>query len=376
MGPASKYIGLMTGTSLDGIDAALVRFDGNTPHCLAAHTEPYPSDLRDALLELSQPEADVATMMELDVRLGRLYATEVKRLLSRARISAEQVVAIGSHGQTIRHVPASKYPSTLQIGDPNIVAQLTGITTVTDFRRRDVAAGGQGAPLVPAFHDAVFRQPGENRVILNIGGIANVTVLPGEKELPVGGFDTGPGNILMDGWAARHLGLPQDQDGGWAASGRVDPQLLKEMLSDPFFRQPPPRSTGREHFNQRWLEARQPAGKLPPEDVAATLCELTATTIADAIRHQAGDTERIIVCGGGVHNATLMNRLEQLLAPCTVESSARHGVDPDRVEAIAFAWLARQTLTGGAGNLPSVTGAREPAVLGAIYPGTGKHQPG
>lgn len=368
------YIGLMSGTSLDGVDAALVEFGGDTPSCVAAHTEPYPSSLRDALLELCQPQANLDRMMLLDVQLGRLYAREVERLLARAGVSAQDIEAIGSHGQTIRHLPGSEHPSTLQIGDPNIVAQLTGITTVADFRRRDMAAGGQGAPLVPAFHKAVFQRQGENRVILNIGGIANVTVLPGSDQQPVSGFDTGPGNILMDGWAARHLGTPLDEGGCWADSGTVVPEALNEMLRDPFFRQPPPKSTGREYFNQTWLHARPAVMELAPEDVAATLCELTATSIADAIRRLAPGTERIIVCGGGVHNETLMRRLKLLADPCRVETSAKHGVEPDWVEAVAFAWLARQTLNGRSGNLPSVTGAGKQTVLGGIYPGAEKRR--
>ncbi len=366
------YIGLMTGTSLDGIDAVLVEFGDAVPRCLAAHTEPYHPHLRKALLELCQSRSSIERMMELDIRLGRMYAREVNRLLTLAGISAGDVTAIGSHGQTIRHLPGGDCPATLQIGDPNTVAQLTGITTVADFRRRDMAAGGEGAPLVPAFHDAIFRRPGEHRVVVNIGGIANVTLLPGDGGKPVGGFDTGPGNILMDAWAARHLGVPQDEGGGWAAGGRVDPRLLELMLGDPFFHRPPPKSTGRDHFNPAWLDQWRRTAELPPQDVAATLCELTATTIASAIRRHAPATGRIIVCGGGVHNGTLMQRLRRLAAPRRVESSAKHGVDPDRVEAIAFAWLARRTLKGEAGNLPPVTGAGDPAVLGGIYPGAGR----
>ncbi len=361
------YIGLMSGTSLDGVDAVLVKFDRNRPSCIVAHTEPYTATLRDALLELCQPDATVGKMMELDVQLGKLYAQQIRQLLVTAGVPPPQVKAIGSHGQTIYHRPNHEHPSTLQIGDPNIIAHHTGITTVADFRRRDMAAGGQGAPLVPVFHEAVFRQQGENRIVVNIGGISNITILADTSEQPVAGFDTGPGNVLMDGWAARHLKKPMDKDGAWAASGKVDMELLIEMLRDPFFRQPPPKSTGREYFNHNWLQAHARVSTLAPEDVAATLCELTASCITTAIHQQAPRTTRILVCGGGVHNSTLLHRLEKLAAPSIVESSITSGIDPDWVEATAFAWLARQTLEGLPGNLPSVTGAEQSVVTGGIY---------
>ncbi len=361
------YIGLMSGTSLDGVDAALVEFSGNTPSCIAAHTEPYPTTLRNALLRLCQPDASIEQMMELDVQLGEIYAHQVNQLLTTAGIPPHQVEAIGSHGQTICHRPESNHPSTLQIGDPNIIAYRTGITTVADFRRRDMAAGGQGAPLVPAFHQAVFQQNRENRVVVNIGGISNITILPGHATQPVSGFDTGPGNVLLDSWAARHLKRPMDKGGAWAASGKVDTELLTEMLNDPFFRQAPPKSTGREYFNLAWLQALTRTSTLAPADVAATLCKLTASCISAAIHRYAPGTTEIIVCGGGIHNKTLMAQLEKLAAPAKVESSLTHGIDPGWVEAIAFSWLARQTLRHQPGNLPSVTGAEQPVVLGGIY---------
>ncbi len=361
------YIGLMSGTSLDGVDVALVTFDGNTPSCIAAHTEPYPAPLRDALLNLCQPGATIEKMMELDIQLGEVYAQLVCQLLAETGISPHQVEAIGSHGQTICHRPECSHPSTLQIGDPNIIAHRTGITTIADFRRRDMAAGGQGAPLVPAFHQAVFQHNKENRVVVNIGGISNITILPANNTRPVSGFDTGPGNVLLDGWASRHLKCPMDKDGAWAANGRVDTGLLAEMLNDPFFRHPPPKSTGREYFNLAWLQSHPQTSKLPPVHVAATLCKLTAGSVTAAIHHHAPGTEHIIVCGGGIHNKTLMTQLKKLAAPARVESSLAHGIDPDWVEAIAFSWLARQTLKGQPGNLPSVTGADQAVVLGGIY---------
>ncbi len=368
--PAQQlYAGLMSGTSMDGVDAVLVRFAADSPSCLAAHTAPYPPDLRDTLLELCRPGATIDRMLELDVQLGELYADRIRQLLEHAGVPPAEVTAIGSHGQTIRHLPAGRQRTTLQIGDPNIIAQRTGITTVADLRRRDMAAGGQGAPLVPAFHEALFRRAGESRVIVNIGGMANITVLPGDSEQPVSGFDTGPGNVLLDGWAARHLGTPLDEGGAWAASGTVDQTLLTEMLRDPFLLRPPPKSTGREYFSQEWLRGFPRVATLAPMDVAATLCELTATSIMAGIRQQTLAPARIIVCGGGVHNRTLMERLAQLADPCPVESSAEHGTDPDLVEAMAFAWLARQTMNGRPGSVASVTGAREPVLLGGIYPG-------
>ncbi len=361
------YIGLMSGTSLDGVDAVLVAFDGNTPCCIAAHTEPYPTTLRNALLELCRPDATVKEMMELDVQLGRLYAQQIQQLLANTGVSPQQIEAIGTHGQTIHHRPDTRYPSTLQIGDPNLIAHHTGITTIADFRRRDMAAGGQGAPLVPAFHRAVFQQNGEDRVVVNIGGISNITILPGDASQPVCGFDTGPGNVLLDSWAARHQNCPMDKDGAWAASGSPNQELLTQLLDDPFFQLPPPKSTGREYFNQTWLLTHTLVNMLPPADIAATLCKLTASCITTAIRHHAPETTRIIICGGGIHNKTLIAQLEKLAAPAVVESSERYGIEPDWVEAVAFAWLARQTMEEQPGNLPSVTGATQPVVLGGIY---------
>ncbi len=364
---AALFIGLMSGTSLDGVDIVLAELDQDTLSIIASSTEPYSASLRSALLALNRPDATLEQMLELDVRLGELYAQQVLQMLRTSGIPSSRVAAIGNHGQTIRHHPTGKWRTTLQIGDPNIIAQRTGIATVADFRRRDMAAGGQGAPLVPAFHRAQFHCQGENRVVVNIGGISNITILPGDERRPVTGFDTGPGNLLMDGWAERHLGEPMDKDGAWAARGQENHALLRQLLDDPFFRLPPPKSTGRDHFNLKWLDAQTGIDALPTADVAATLCRFTAETVASAIRRHAPETERVIVCGGGVHNLTLMKKLRDALSPIPVESSAEFGMDPDWVEAAAFAWLAKQTLEGNPGNLPSVTGARDTVVLGGIY---------
>ena len=371
--PAERelFVGLMSGTSLDGIDAVLARFGTDpVPTLLASHRHPIPADLRSELAILTRPgEDELRRMARADVRFGRLLAEAACALLEAAGTAGESIRAIGSHGQTLRHWPDGETPTTLQIGDPNIIAQRTGITTVADFRRRDMAAGGQGAPLVPAFHQAVLRQPGENRAILNIGGIANLTLLPADGTA-TRGFDTGPGNALLDAWIRRHRHQSHDADGAWAASGEVHPDLLAALLADPYFRAAPPKSTGRDHFHLDWARARWPGlDRLDPADVMATFLELTAVSIRDALQASAPATTRLLVCGGGVHNTRLMQRLQALLPAMTVESTASVGLDPDWIEAMAFAWLARETLAGRPGNLPAATGARQAVVLGAIYPG-------
>jgi anhydro-N-acetylmuramic acid kinase len=365
------YIGLMSGTSMNALDAVLVDFEPQPPRLFATHTEPLSGKLRQALLELCQlGNGEIHKMAQLDVELGRAFATVVQTLLQKSAVTADQVRAIGSHGQTIRHVPDGPVPYTLQIGDPNAIAEITGITTVADFRRRDIAAGGQGAPLVPAFHEVVFRSLAKDRVVLNIGGIANISLLPRDRSLPIRGFDTGPGNVLMDIWASIHLHRPFDEEGAWAASGTVNDKLLSLMLADPYFALDPPKSTGREYFNRVWLKRTLSAVKagLPPVDVQATLCELTAASVALAIAAFGPTTEEVLVCGGGVHNAQLVQRLQAWMTHCRLASTGEYGIAPDWVEAAAFAWLAKQTLEGKPGNVPSVTGARREVVLGAIYP--------
>jgi anhydro-N-acetylmuramic acid kinase len=364
------YIGLMSGTSVDGIDAALVSIPvGGQLSLLATHQHPFPTAVRAAIQALMQPGPnEIEREGELDVQLGRLFADAAKLLLTKAGISAASIRAIGSHGQTIRHRPHAAHPFTRQIGNPSVIVEETGITTVADFRARDLAAGGEGAPLVPAFHHWLFRKPGTNRAIVNLGGIANITWLPGVENCAVLGFDTGPGNTLLDQWVDRHRNEPYDRDGAWAASGHVQKDLLARLLADEYFAKAPPKSTGREHFNLTWLE-RQLAGKLAPEDIQATLAELTAASIAQGIKSLPDRIGEIYVCGGGSHNRHLLARLGALLPGIPVVTTEALGLDPDWVEAAAFAWLAHQTLAGHAGNLPSVTGARHPVLLGGIYLG-------
>ncbi|HWQ95218.1 MAG TPA: anhydro-N-acetylmuramic acid kinase [Gammaproteobacteria bacterium] len=363
------FIGLMSGTSMDAADAALVDFSAGKSKLIATHRTPLTAELRAALLALCVPGPnEIERMAELDARLGELFAEAALALLKKSGVSATDVQAIGSHGQTVRHQPTGPYPFSLQIGNPALIAERTGITTIADFRRADIAAGGQGAPLVPAFHNAVFRSSEHDRVVVNIGGIANITVLPKDAKQPVPGFDTGPGNVLLDAWAERHLGKRMDEDGRFAATGKMHEELLAGLLSDSYFALAPPKSTGREHFNIAWLDAALKSySKVSAQDVQATLCELTAASIADAVQKYAPVTQELLVCGGGALNAHLMQRLRARLQPCPVESTGKHGINPDWVEAIAFAWLAKQTLEGNPGNLPSVTGAKHEVVLGTIY---------
>ncbi|NIP17561.1 MAG: anhydro-N-acetylmuramic acid kinase [Xanthomonadales bacterium] len=365
------FIGLMSGTSADAVDAVLVDFGAPRLRLRGALNHPIPPDLRAELLDLNRPDRpqELERLGRLDVAMGRLFAESATALLSHCGVERDRVAAIGSHGQTIRHCPAGEAPYTLQIGDPNVIAEHTGITTVGDFRRRDVAAGGQGAPLVAAFHEVVLAADRETRVVVNIGGMANLTILPGERMRPTRGFDSGPGNVLLDHWAGRHQGRPFDERGGWARAGAVHPDLLKALLADPFFSSSPPKSTGRERFNGEWLDRVAARFHAVAVDVQATLSELTAVSIAAAVCEHAPDAARVLVCGGGIHNADLMARLERHLAPMPVESTSPHGVDPDWIEAMAFAWLARRRLDGLPGNVPSVTGARHPVVLGGLFHG-------
>ena len=365
---AGLYLGLISGTSADAIDAVLARFEP-TPHLVARLAAPYPPALRTRVLALARSDAAASLdeLGRLDVELGAAFADAALALLDQAGVAPGDVHALGSHGQTVRHGPAGPAPFTLQLGDPNVIAERTGITTVADFRRRDMAAGGQGAPLLPVLHDALFSQPGRSRVVLNLGGIANITLLGGDADHPVRGFDTGPANCLMDAWALRHRGTARDEGGAWAASGKVDVVLLGEFLSEPYFALPAPKSTGRELFNLDWLDQRLGNYRGTEVDVQATLLELSVRTIADAIAMHSRRVDDVLVCGGGAHNAALMAALRQALAPATVKSTADCGVDPDFVEATAFAWLAQRRLQGLPGNLPAVTGARGARVLGAVY---------
>lgn len=362
--PSELFVGLMSGTSLDGVDAALVSFATAQPRCLATHYRKHDEGLRSELLAIQEPGPDELRRAALLAnRLADIYADAVNALLAEAGLAATAVRAIGCHGQTVRHVPADGY--TLQLNNPARLAEKTGIAVVADFRSRDIAAGGQGAPLVPACHDALFRTPDCHRVIVNIGGIANLTDLaPGR---PTGGFDCGPGNMLLDAWAARHLGVPYDDEGRWAGQGLILETLLAQLCQHPFFASPPPKSCGREEFGSAWLD-RMLNGDERPADVQATLVALTAKTIADAITRWCGRPAELFVCGGGAHNSAIMSALLARLPGMRVGSTDMLGLPADWVEAVAFAWLAYRTLHHLPGNLPQVTGARGPRMLGAVYP--------
>jgi len=361
---AELYVGLMSGTSLDGVDAVLADLSGAQPRILASAHEPFDAALRAELLALNTPGVDEIERAALAGNLlAQCYADAVKALFSRSGKYRSTARAIGCHGQTVRHHPERGY--TVQIGNPALLAELCGMRVVADFRSRDVAAGGQGAPLVPAFHAAVFASRDESRAALNLGGIANLSWLP--RSGRVTGFDCGPGNCLLDLWAARHLGKPHDKGGKWAAGGKVAPALLERMLAEPFFARSPPKSTGRDLFNEAWL-GRMLEGDENVRSVQATLLELTARAIAHAVGRHCRSARRVIACGGGVENSALMHRLGKLLAPTVLEKSDRYGLDPQLVEATAFAWLAKQALEGKPGNLATVTGARGARVLGAVYP--------
>ena len=388
------FIGLMSGTSLDGVDGVLADWSGPRPQVLAHAHQAFGPDARLELLALNTAghnELHRAALAANEV--SRRYAEVVQRLLQATGLAAKDVSAIGAHGQTVRHQPQAFDGTgyTLQLINGALLAELTGIGTVCDLRSRDVAAGGQGAPLVPAFHAGLFGCPGQHVAVLNIGGIANLTLLPADGS--VTGFDCGPGNALMDGWCGRHTGQAFDEGGRWAATGQVDARLLQRMLQEPFFAKAPPKSTGRDLLHLSWLEQAlrseqagrtgqaERAGKArqaghadspaawAPQDVQATLAELTACCAATELRRHAPHTARLLVCGGGAFNQHLMGRLAQQLPGVAVTSTAEHGVPPDQVEALAFAWLARAYVAGLPGNLPAVTGARGPRVLGAWYPG-------
>ncbi len=361
---SEHYIGLMSGTSTDGIDAALVAFTGERADTLNALTSPYPDAFRRRLLDAARARRDsLAQIAVLDAELGALLAGAARAVAAEAGFDLEHVTAIGSHGHTLRHSPDSEPPYTWQIGDPYVIARRTGVTTVADFRRADIAAGGHGAPLAPAFHARSLSASDETRAVLNLGGIANLTVLPHDGGAVLG-FDTGPGNALMDEWIGVHRHAACDRDGEWAASGRVCQALLARLEREPYFAVAPPKSTGRELFNLEWLKPHLADGP-SPADVQATLAELTASTVGAALKAHAPGAARMLVCGGGVHNGHLLARLAAR-SGIAVQSTAEFGVDPDWMEAIAFAWLAKRTLAGLPGNLPSVTGASREVVLGAI----------
>ncbi|WP_407294865.1 anhydro-N-acetylmuramic acid kinase [Stutzerimonas zhaodongensis] len=359
------YIGVMSGTSLDGLDFALIE-QGQLATLVATHYEPMPPQLKQDLLDLCAPASDeLARAAMAEQAWAELAGTGIRKLLAKAQVESAAIRAIGSHGQTVRHEPQRGF--TIQIGHPALLAELTNISVVTDFRRRDIAAGGQGAPLVPAFHEAVFSDATRVRAVLNIGGFSNVSLLHPERATR--GFDCGPGNVLLDAWIQQHQGHPYDDGGNWALSGHINEPLLDRLLGDQFFTTQGPKSTGRELFNLPWLYAHLASfPQLAPEDVQATLLELTARSICESLLAAQPDTQDVLVCGGGVHNTVLMQRLRSLLPGCEVASTSSYGVEPDWIEAMAFAWLAHCCIEGIAANRPSVTGARGLRVLGAIYP--------
>ncbi|MEZ5598134.1 MAG: anhydro-N-acetylmuramic acid kinase [Pseudomonadales bacterium] len=360
------YLGTMTGTSVDGLDIALLDVsDGlSVPK---GQTIPLPADLSADLQRLIRGDAtdEVELLGHCDTALAEFTAIATLQFLEQLGLQPNVITAIGSHGQTIRHRPDEPYPFTLQIGDANIIAERTGITTIADFRRRDIAAGGQGAPLVPMFHQAIFSQPHERRVIVNVGGIANITRVAADE--PLAGFDTGPGNTLMDAWTQKHFGAPYDASGQWAAAGTCDASFLQELLADPYLAKHPPKSTGREYFNLDWLRRYPVARAMRPVDVQATLCQFTAQSIVRAITRYYPRTDSVIVCGGGRRNDHLMHLLTTALEPQVMPSEA-FGVDGDSLEAAAFAWLAFKRLRNEPASLPSITGTTAPRVLGVIYP--------
>ncbi len=362
---SALFLGLISGTSADGIDVALVRFDPEIK-VLATKTVAYPAQIRERLLALTAADARISLddYGAIDVAVGQCFADAALSLLAEAAVSGDAVAAIGSHGQTVRHRPEGDTPFSLQIGDPAVIAERTGICTIADFRRADVAAGGQGAPLAPAFHATVFADQAPCAV-LNLGGIANLSLLiEGQQIL---GFDTGPANCLLDAWNARHQGTPCDIDGAWADSGAVDSVLLADLLDDGYFSLAAPKSTGRETFNLDWLDSKLENHQTSAVDVQATLLALTSRSISEALNATGLPAPLVLACGGGVHNGALMRMLAKELMPIRLSSSASVGIDPDFVEAALFAWLAYRRLQGKPGNLPSVTGARGPRILGAIH---------
>lgn len=365
------YIGLLSGTSVDGVDAGLFEFAKNgtnaLPKLIQTYQQSYPAHIRQQILQISQPgENEIDQMGSLDVEIGRIFAQATQRLLEKAKLPAKQIKAIGSHGQTIRHRPAFEHPFSLQIGDPNTIAYLTGITTVADFRKKDIAAGGQGAPLATAFHQSAFYSANEKRCIINIGGIANISVL-NKSDNEATGYDTGPGNILMDSWVNTHLRQPYDESGNWAKLGEINEALTQRLIEHTYFNEKPPKSTGREEFNHEWLnKILINFANTSAEDVQASLCELTARSISQSL--YAHDVEAVYLCGGGAHNLHLTNQIQKHLKEIKVRTTECLGISPGWVESGLFAWLAKQRIENLPGNLPKVTGAKKLAILGGIYP--------
>ncbi|WP_434361392.1 anhydro-N-acetylmuramic acid kinase [Parasalinivibrio latis] len=365
------YIGVMSGTSMDAVDTIVAQIDANEVRLVSSHSQPFPSELKNDLIKLGTGSpVTLKTLGQIDNRLGQLFADAINAQLQIASLSPSHIRATGCHGQTVFHDPEGEYPFTMQIGDANLIAAKTGIVTIADFRRKDMALGGQGAPLLPAFHQHVLAKPDRTRVVLNIGGISNISVLiPGKTPV---GYDTGPGNMLMDAWIYRHKGEQFDKEAHWAKSGTVNNNLLNLLMSEPYFSQRFPKSTGRELFNLPWLEEFLRNKDIPAHDVQATLAELTALTLANEVKQFAtaeqGDiADELLVCGGGARNPLLMERLKRLLPEWKVTTTDDAGVPGDEMEALAFAWLAYRTVHGLSGNLPAVTGAIRETILGAMY---------
>ncbi len=360
------FIGLMSGTSLDAVDAVVASINQSTVTLLHSHTRTIPSELREQILSISTDHpTPLSTIGLIDHKLGKLYANTVNELLKKAQLSADSITAIGNHGQTVCHQPTGESRFTIQLGDANLIAALTGIDTIADFRRIDIALGGQGAPLAPAFHRFLYPPRDSTTVVLNIGGIANITVIPPNGH--VTGFDTGPGNILMDAWCKRHLGQNYDHNAEWAGNGNLITTLLDRLLADAYLLRAPPKSTGREHYNLTWLESQNITSE-SPQDIQRTLCEFTALSIARQVQqYETGSGCEVLVCGGGAHNPLLMQQLQHYLTQWQIMPSSARGIPEDYMEAMAFAWLARQRVHNEPSNLPEVTGAKKQASLGVWY---------
>jgi anhydro-N-acetylmuramic acid kinase len=364
------YIGLMSGTSLDGVDIAIVDFDCKPPKALLSETHPYATPVKLRIRDVTHDKAaSIDTLCQLNIELGHIYASVVNESLKKANLDKTQIRAIGNHGQTIRHRPDATFPYTLQLGDPNTLAVETGIATVTDFRGIDIALGGQGAPLAPAFHQSIFSSSTNDRIVINIGGIANITYLPSNRAEKVIGFDTGPGNTLSDYWIGLHKNLAYDDAGQWAKSGRIINELLSEIADkEPFFKKAAPKSTGTDHFNSAWLSSFN-INDYSPTDIQATLIELTALSIAESISGLTKHAIECFVCGGGARNLHLIERIQKRLPKSLIQTTKQLNIDPDYVEAIAFAWLAKQRIDNKPGNIPSSTRANRLGILGGLYNG-------
>lgn len=358
---------MMSGTSLDGIDTVLVEIERNRVRLIDCNDFSIPETIKQRVLEICLGQStNLVEIGQIDHLLGKLYAEAVNVLLEKSLYSAEQITAIGNHGQTVFHQPTGGTPFTTQLGDANIIAALTGIDTVADFRRKDIALGGQGAPLVPAFHQSLFGSNHSSVVVLNIGGIANISVLSPDQK--VMGYDTGPGNMLMDAWCVKHTDQPYDKDALFAKQGKVNQELLGKLMNEPYLNLDAPKSTGRELFNLPWLESQLAGINLSIEDVQRTLCEYSAVTIANEVqRYSQGPSPELLVCGGGGYNPLLMERLGKLLPDWDVMLTDDKGVDSNNMEAMAFAWLAYRRIYNLPSNLPEVTGASKAVSLGVMY---------